>query len=116
MATSLNIRDAHADTIAVIGEAECAEQHSPFRDPASSMVISDMTMVPGAWEPRRQPTTIDAPVSTDVAPAAASRGAAPIAPAAPRRELPGWLQVTIFAATLLAATWLAMMMFFEKAK
>ena len=80
------------------------------------MVISDMTMIPGAWEPRRKPTTVDEPVSTDVAPPAASRSAAPIEPAPQRRELPGWLQVTIFAATLLAATWLAMMMFFEKAK
>jgi hypothetical protein len=79
------------------------------------MVMSDMNMIPGAWEPRHKPATVDAPVAADVAPAA-SRGVAPIEPAPQRRELPGWLQVTIFAATLLAATWLAMMMFFEKAK
>jgi hypothetical protein len=28
----------------------------------------------------------------------------------PARELPGWLKVTIFAATLLAVTWLVMWM------
>ena len=80
------------------------------------MVISDMNMIPGAWEPRRKPTTVDARDTADAAPTAPSRGAAPIEPAPQRRELPGWLQLAIFAATLLAATWLAMMMFFEKAK
>jgi hypothetical protein len=75
-----------------------------------------MTMIPGTWEPRRKSTAVDEPVTTAAAPPAVSRPAAPAEAAPQRRELPGWLQVTIFAAILLAATWLAMMMFFEKAK
>jgi hypothetical protein len=80
------------------------------------MVSSDMTMIPGTWEARRKPTAVDQPMTAAAPAPPASRSAAPPEPPPQRRELPGWLQVTIFAVTLLAATWLAMMMFFEKAK
>ena len=67
-----------------------------------------MTMIPGAWEPRRRIRSSgeSAGVAIELAPKAPGRADAGVG--VPRRELPGWLALSIFAATLLAATWLAM--------
>ena len=74
-------------------------------------------MIPGAWEPRPRSIAVVAPLI--LAPKApsdsrvGSSGPALSGVEGPARaELPGWLKVSIFAATLLAATWLAMAMFF----
>ena len=74
-------------------------------------------MIPGAWEPRRRfGALVDAveigepPVSAPAQPAA-SRGGNGSGPETPRPELPAWLKVSIFAATLLSAMWLAMAAF-----
>jgi hypothetical protein len=65
-------------------------------------------MIPGQFESSpRTVATFVTPVSPTVSsPAGRGPDASPQHP--PRRELPGWLKVAIFAATLLAATWMVM--------
>ena len=91
-----------------IANTRCSEQHRPLFDPASSMVDSNMMMIPGAWEPRPRAGGFVEPRASAPTPPAGSRGSHGSRPVTQRRELPGWLNVSIFAATLLAATWLAM--------
>ena len=79
-----------------------------------------MTMIPGAWEPRPRAATVQPPVASgSMRPVEGGgghgSGPAPIAAqghATEQAELPGWIRVSIFAGTLLAATWIAMAMFF----
>jgi hypothetical protein len=70
-------------------------------------------MIPGALEPRRHAT---APVAPTPPPASthASTGAAdnPAPPQIRPAERSGWILLAIFAATLLAVTWIAM--FFQR--
>ena len=76
-----------------------------------------MTMIPGAYEPRARRGAVTIPGTMAPLPpiSANSRGGnGPVAEAR-RRELPGWLKASTFAAVLLGAMWLAMMAFFEKA-
>lgn len=69
-----------------------------------------MTMIPGAWEPRR---LAGAPVTVVVA--VETIKVVEVVEEVRRRELPGWLKVAIFAATLFAVMWLTMAVFFEPA-
>jgi hypothetical protein len=64
-------------------------------------------MIPGQYE---RPSRTAAAAVTPVPPTALSPiGGGGESPRHPqRRELPGWLKVAIFAATLLAATWVVM--------
>jgi hypothetical protein len=76
-------------------------------------------MIPGAWEPRPRSGAVVAPLTSAPTRPADSRGgnrpgpglSGVDGPATQRAELPGWMKVSIFAATLLAATWLVMAMF-----
>jgi len=71
-----------------------------------------MVMIPGAWEPR--PRSAAGPLPVALAPSppvAVQRDSAP-ASEARRAELPAWMKVSIFAGTLLTATWIAMALFF----
>jgi hypothetical protein len=68
-------------------------------------------MIPGAWEPGRRSHSVAEPATAAPKQRADSRGGNGSRPDTQRPELPGWLNVSIFAATLLAATWLVM--FFE---
>ena len=70
-------------------------------------------MIPGAWEPRPQSVAVVAPLAPAPKPPADSRGGHPSGPDSQRAELPSWLKVSIFAATLLVAMWLAMAVFFD---
>jgi len=81
-------------------------------------------MIPAAWEPRPRAAAVVAPlISEPDAPSGIARSVQDRAPVtsrieasgrdAQRAELPGWLKASIFAGTLLAATWLAMAMFFR---
>ncbi len=72
---------------------------------------SNMMMIPGGWEPGRRSNSVEEPVTAAPRQLADSRGGNGSRPETQRRELPDWLKVSIFAATLLAATWLVM--FFE---
>jgi hypothetical protein len=64
-------------------------------------------MIPGQHEGR--PRTAVALATPPLVPIAVSNRGAVIVPLdSQRRELPGWLKVAIFAAILLAATWLMM--------
>jgi len=70
-----------------------------------------MVMIPGAWEPRLRSAAVPPPVALAPSPPVAAPGDS--APAEARRaELPAWMKVSIFAGTLLAATWIAMALFF----
>jgi len=84
-----------------------------------SMVGSNMMMIPGEWEPRRRSgaATVGPVVEplTSAPPLEASRGDNGPAPDTERRELPVWLKVSIFAATLLGTMWLSMAVFVERA-
>ena len=79
-----------------------------------------MTMIPGAWEPRRPAASVQPPVALGpVLPveSGGGHGSGPALIAArghatERAELSSWIRVSIFAGTLLAATWIAMAMFF----
>ena len=66
-----------------------------------------MNMIPGAWEPRRHPSASVNPLALPGPPVAAGPAAIE-SPAAPRHEMPGWLGTSIFAAALVAVSWLAM--------
>ena len=86
-------------------------------------------MIPGAWEPRPQSVAVVEPLAPASKPPAESRGGRGPALSetliqderrvegsgldTPHAELPGWLKVSIFAATLLVAMWLAMAVFFD---
>jgi hypothetical protein len=87
--------------------ARCAEQHRPQADRASTMVMR-MTMIPGSFEPR--PRHGGAAERPAVAPGSASGRPVRVRPqpAQPGHEPAAWLKLTIFAATLLGVTWLAM--------
>ena len=68
-------------------------------------------MIPGTWEPRRRSGAADAvvePLASAPKPAADSPGGNGPGADTQRAEPPGWLRVSIFGATLLAAMWLAM--------
>jgi len=79
-------------------------------------MVSATMMIPGEWEPRRssKPASVVAPVEAVPSerfaslPLVGGRSAEASEPRAERPELPAWLKVSIFAATLMAATWLAM--------
>jgi hypothetical protein len=71
-------------------------------------------MIPGAWEARPRSATAVAPRAPVLQRPAESGSGTAAAPETPRAELPGWLKVSIFAGTLLVATWLAMALFFHK--
>jgi hypothetical protein len=76
-------------------------------------------MIPGAWEARRQSGSavdvVEPVTSAPKQPAASRDGNEAVFPGpdTERPELPGWLNVSIFAGTLLIAMWLAMMVFFD---
>ena len=71
-------------------------------------------MIPGAWEPRpRSAAAVEPLASVPQRPAESGSGTV-VAPERQRAELPGWLKVSIFAGTLLVATWLAMALFFHR--
>lgn len=68
-------------------------------------------MIPGAWEPRPQsmaPGATGAPIDRVYERVKSGRVSAPDAQ---RAELPSWLKVSIVAAVLIAAMWLAMSVF-----
>jgi hypothetical protein len=70
-------------------------------------------MIPGAWEARPRSGTVVAPLTSGpTRPADSPGGDRAEGPETQPAELPGWLKVSIFAAALLAAMWLAMAMFF----
>jgi hypothetical protein len=69
-------------------------------------------MIPGAWEPRPRSIAVAEPPAAAPERAADSRDGGSAADTQ-RAELPGWLKVSIFSATLLVATWLAMAMFVD---
>jgi hypothetical protein len=65
-------------------------------------------MIPGQFEgPARTAVVVATPLPP-TAPSAIGRGADAPPRQSRRRELPGWLKVALFAATLLAATWMVM--------
>jgi hypothetical protein len=65
-------------------------------------------MIPGQFEgPVRTAVAVVAPVPPTPA-SVTGRGAGESPQHPQRRELPGWLKVAIFAAILLAATWVVM--------
>ena len=70
-----------------------------------------MTMIPGTWEPRRRTAVAEDTPAPPPATLAMTPAAGAPAPRAERRGLPTALQVSIFAATLLAAGWLVMAAF-----
>jgi hypothetical protein len=68
-------------------------------------------MIPGAWEARPRSAAVVEPLTPGPGrPAGRPGGDGP--PGETQSELPGWLNVSIFAVALLAAMWLAMAMFF----
>jgi hypothetical protein len=93
----------------VRGEDGCSEQHKPF--PATDMVGSHMMMIPGAWEPRPRSGAVVEPLASAPRRPADSTGGNESGRDTQRAELPSWLKVSIFAATLLAATLLVMTVF-----
>jgi hypothetical protein len=68
-------------------------------------------MIPGAWEPRPRSGAVVAPLASAPRPPADSTGGNGSGRDTERVELPSWLKVSIFAATLLAATLLVMTVF-----
>jgi hypothetical protein len=111
VATSLNI-DLHLSADACIAVCRIAQTifQSAFR-----MVRSNQMMIPGAWEPRRRSAVAVNPASEVTLPPspAATGGGSESRPHTQSAELPGWLKLSIFTATLLAAMWLAMTVFFQ---
>jgi hypothetical protein len=79
------------------------------------MVGSNMMMIPGAWEPRRRSGAVVEPPASAPRPPADGRGGSGQEPQTQRAELPTWLRVSIFTAMLVAAMWLVMTVFFERA-
>jgi len=71
-------------------------------------------MIPGAWEPRPRSGAVVEPLTSVPRRPADSPGGNRSGRDTLRAELPSWLKVSIFAATLLAVMWLAMAMFFER--
>ena len=71
-----------------------------------------MVMIPGAWEPRLRSAAVPQPVALAPWPPVAAQGESAPTSEARRAELPAWMKVSIFAGTLLAATWIAMALFF----
>ncbi len=74
-----------------------------------------MMMIPGAWEARRRPggpVNVVEPLTSTPAQLATGRGGNEAGPETERPELPAWVRVSIFAATLLVAMWIAMTAFF----
>jgi hypothetical protein len=77
-------------------------------------------MIPGAWEARPRSGTVAAPLASGPRRPADNPGGDGSVPAlsgvegpeTQPAELAGWLKVSIFAAALFAAMWLAMAMFF----
>jgi hypothetical protein len=73
-------------------------------------------MIPGAWEPRQRPpaaVTEASPGSAYAPTASVPNGSADTRDRqaetnSERPDLPTWLELSIFAAALLVATWLAM--------
>ena len=66
-----------------------------------------MTMIPGSYELRPRGGSAPEPAAT--APASADTGGSSTPkPAVARAQFPVWIRVALFAALLLAATWLAM--------
>jgi hypothetical protein len=75
-----------------------------------------MMMIPGTWEPRRPPAVAvngGVPLPSTPKQPVASAGGGTWQPAIQRPELPNWLKLSLFTATLVAAMWLAMTVFFE---
>jgi hypothetical protein len=70
-----------------------------------------MTMIPGAMEPRRPSSAAGNPAAPADRVYARVPTARPSEAKVQRRELPGWLRVSIFAAVLIAAMWLVMSVF-----
>lgn len=70
-----------------------------------------MMMIPGAWEPRRPSEALAS--SAAIKRPAATTGASEPRPEIQPREMSNWLELSIFTATLLAAMWFAMTVFFE---
>lgn len=74
-----------------------------------------MMMIPGAWEARPRSgasVSVVEPLTSTPGQPATVRGGTEAGPETERPELPAWLKVSIFAGTLLVATWLAMTAFF----
>jgi hypothetical protein len=80
----------------------------------------NVMMIPGAWEPRGRSgapgSVVNVVEGVDPLPAASRAGNQTVFPGpdTQRSELPGWLKVSIFAATLLTVMWLAMTVFFVR--
>jgi len=68
-------------------------------------------MIPGAWEPRPRSGAVVEPLPPAPRRPADITGGSASARDTQRAELPSWLKVSIFAATLLAATLLVMTVF-----
>jgi hypothetical protein len=68
-------------------------------------------MIPGAWEPRPRSGAVVAPPASTPRRSADGSGGNGSERDTQRAELPSWLKVSIFAATLLAATLLVMTVF-----
>lgn len=67
-----------------------------------------MAMIPGAYERRDRAGPAEERAAAAPMPLGGSHLPTVSAPMGPRGELPAWLRIALFAATLLAATWLAM--------
>ncbi len=70
-------------------------------------------MIPGAWEPRPRSGAVVEPLTSASKQPTESRVGNGSGADTQRTELRSWLKVSIFTATLLAAMWLAMAVFFE---
>jgi hypothetical protein len=70
-----------------------------------------MMMIPGAWEPRPRSGAVVEPLPPAPGRPADITGGSGSGRDTQRAELPSWLKVSIFAATLLAATLLVMTAF-----
>jgi hypothetical protein len=71
-------------------------------------MVGDSMIIPGAYDARPRPVAVPNVVRE-------SRTGDDVEPTARRRELPGWLKASIFAATLLIVMWLSMAVFFQPA-
>jgi len=69
-------------------------------------------MIPGAWEPRRLSEALPSMTPVTVKQPAATGGASEWPPDIQGPGMSNWLELSIFTATLLAAMWLAMTVFF----
>jgi hypothetical protein len=70
-------------------------------------------MIPGAWEPRRPSEALPSTTTATAKQPAATEGGSEQPPEIQRPGMSNWMELSIFTATLLAAMWLAMTVFFE---